>query len=131
MVTERRVINNRVFLLGLDELYREAMKRHERDELLRCARETANVLSVAPADVPIEGYYTEDERLMEYFRLVRAIQKVPKDCESEVANLVGFKRLNQVTGSPIFGRPFNRPSLLSVGEDALSVALKETFPNWT
>ena len=27
--TERRVVNNRVFLLGLDELYREAMKRHE------------------------------------------------------------------------------------------------------
>ncbi len=27
MQTERRVVNNRVFLLGLDELYREAMEQ--------------------------------------------------------------------------------------------------------
>ena len=131
MTTERRVVNNRVFLLGLDELYREAMKRHERDELLRCARETASALSVPPADVPIEGYYTEDERLTEYFRLVRALQEVPESRESEVANLVSFKRLRQVTESPIFGPPFKGSFLLSVGEDALSVALKQTFPQWT
>ncbi|HEY1379288.1 MAG TPA: hypothetical protein VGF55_20970 [Gemmataceae bacterium] len=41
MATERRVVNNRVFLLGLDDLYRGAMKRHERDKLLRCSAETA------------------------------------------------------------------------------------------
>src|SRR5262245_9943291 len=112
MKSDRRVVNNRVFLLGLDELYREAMKRHERDELLRCARETAIALSVSPADVPIEGYYTEDERLTEYFRLVRALQNVPKGRESEVDNLVGFRRLKQVTESPIFGPPFNGRFLL-------------------
>jgi len=33
MNTEVRVVNNRVFLLGLDELYRKSIKRHERDEL--------------------------------------------------------------------------------------------------
>jgi hypothetical protein len=32
--TYDRVVTNRVFLLGLDEFYREAIKRHERDELL-------------------------------------------------------------------------------------------------
>jgi hypothetical protein len=63
MRIERLVVDNRVFLLGLDELYRESMKTHERSELLICARETADALSVAPADVPIEGYYTEDEAL--------------------------------------------------------------------
>jgi hypothetical protein len=131
MKTERRIVNNRVFLLGLDELYREAMKRHERDELLRCARETASVLSVAPADVPIEGYYAEDQGLTAYFRLVRALQRVPRGRESEVANLVGFMRLRQVTESPIFGPPYNGRFLLSVGEDALSVALERTFPEWT
>jgi hypothetical protein len=131
MKTERRVVNNRVFLFGLDELYREAMKRHERDELLRCARETASSLSVAPSDVPIEGYYSEDAGLTEYFRLVRALQLVPKDRESEVASLGSFKRLKEVTESPIFGRPFNGDSLFSVGQDALSVALKKTFPEWT
>ena len=131
MNTDRRVVDNRVFLLGLDVLYREAMKRHERDELLRCATETARALSVAPADVPIEGYYTEDERLTEYFRLVRALQNVPKARASEVDNVAGFKRLKQVTESPIFGPPFDGGFLLSVGEDALSVALKKTFPEWT
>ncbi|MCI0359500.1 MAG: hypothetical protein L0211_13570 [Planctomycetaceae bacterium] len=131
MKTDRRIVNNRVFLLGLDELYREAMKRHERGELLRCARETASALSVAPADIPIEGYYSEDERLTEYFRLVRSLQQVPKGRESELADLAGFKRLRQVTESPIFGPPFNGQFLLSVGEDALSVALKRTFPAWT
>jgi hypothetical protein len=131
MKTDRRIVNNRVFLLGLDELYGEAMKGHERDELLRCARETAVLLSVAAADVPIEGYYSEDERLTEYFRLVRSLQQVPKDRESEVAGLAGFKRLKQVTESPIFGPPFDGQFLLSLGEDALSVALKKTFPAWT
>jgi hypothetical protein len=131
MKPDRHIVNNRVFLLGLDELYREAMKRHERDELLRCARETASSLSVAAADVPIEGYYSEDERLTEYFRLVRSLQRISKGRESEVAGLTGFKRLKQVCESPIFGPPFNGRFLLSVGEDALSVALKKTFPAWT
>jgi hypothetical protein len=107
------------------------MKPHKRDELLRCARETASSLSVPAADVPLEGYYSEDERLTEYFRLVRGLQQVPKGCEAEVAGLAGFKRLKQVTESPIFGPPFSGGYLLSVGEDALSVALKKTFPKWT
>jgi len=60
------VVDDRVFLLGLDQLYREAMKWHERGELLTCARRVAATLGVSPADVPIEGYYGEDEDLAEY-----------------------------------------------------------------
>jgi hypothetical protein len=130
MKTEHRVVNNRVFLLGFDELYRESMKRHERDELLHCARETANILSIAASDVPIEGYYAEDKGLTDYFRLMRALQQVPKSRESELRNVSGFERLKQVTESRIFGPPFGGRYLLSVGEDALSVALKSTFPEW-
>lgn len=37
MSTERRVVDNRFFSLGLDGLYRDAMKEHERGELLGCA----------------------------------------------------------------------------------------------
>jgi hypothetical protein len=131
MKPDRFIVTNRVFLFGLDELYREAMKRHERGELLRCARETAGALSVAAADVPIEGYYGEDEQLTEYFRLVRSLQQVPKGRTSEVAGLAGFQRLKQVTESRIFGPPFHGPFLLCVGQDALSVALKRTYPAWT
>ncbi len=131
MTIEHRVVDNRTFLLGLDELYREAMKTHERGELLLCARATANALCVEPADVPIEGYYSEDEELTEYFRVVRALQKVPKHRDSELQSVHQFTRLKQVTESPLFGPPFDGDSLLSVGEDSLSVALKDTFPDWT
>jgi hypothetical protein len=131
MKPDRRIVDNRVFLLGLDDLYRERMKRHEREELLGCARETAGALSVAAAEVPVEGYYSEDERLTEYFLLVRGLQEVSKGREPEVAGLAGFKRLQQVTASPIFGPSFNGGSLLPAGEDALSVALRKTFPAWT
>lgn len=56
---DEHVVDNRVFLLGLDQLYRERVKRHESTELLTCARAVAARLNVAPAAVPIEGYYTE------------------------------------------------------------------------
>jgi len=65
MVTNGYVVDNRVFLLGLDKLYRDAMKRHERGELLACARRVAAPLHETPADVPVEGYYAEDEQLTE------------------------------------------------------------------
>jgi hypothetical protein len=70
-------------------------------------------------------------RVERHFRFIRTLQQVPKERESEVASLAGFKRLQQVTESPIFGPPFHGLFLLSVGQDALSVALKKTFPEWT
>jgi hypothetical protein len=130
MRTIQRVVGNREFLLGLDELYREAMKRHETNKLLGCARATASALHIAPADVPIEGYYTETPELTEYFRLVRAIQGVPIDRESEVQSIAGYQRLKEVAGSPIFGAPAGGFCLLSFGKDSLSFALEETFPEW-
>ena len=56
--TPQIVVNNRVFLLGLDELYREAMKQLESGRLLDCARSIARRLRVRPAKGPVEGYYT-------------------------------------------------------------------------
>lgn len=131
METERRVVDNRVFLLGLDDLYRDAMKQQERGELLLCARAAARALSVAPADVPVEGYYYEDAELTEYFRLVRALQGVSATRETELKNVAPYLRLKQVTRSPIFGPPNDGRYLLSLGEDVLSVALDRTFPDWS
>jgi hypothetical protein len=130
MRIERLVIDNRVFLLGLDELYRESMKIHERDELLICAREVAVALSVVPADVPIEGYYTEDDALTEYFQLVRALQGVSNARSMEVAEQKGFQRLQQVTSSRIFGK-VGGSGLLPGGKDALTIAMEITLPNWS
>jgi len=104
------------------------MKRHERDELLRCATETASTLSLSPADVPIEGYYSEDERLTNYFRLMRALQKAPISRESELTGVSAFQRLRQVTESGLFGPPSRGNYLLSVGIDPLTMALQRAFP---
>jgi hypothetical protein len=125
-------VDNRVFLLGLDALYRRAMKEHERGELLACARRVSAALKVPPADVPLEGYYSEHADLTAYFRLMRALQHVPLGRAAEVASLPEFRRLFAVTSSPIFGSP-TREFLLPVGSDPLSKALKEarSLDAWT
>jgi hypothetical protein len=128
---ELRVVDNRVFLLGLDDLYRSAMKRNEGLELLRCAREVAWSLHVKPADVPVEGYYAEDARLTEYFRLVRALQEEPNSRVAAVEGLPAYQRLYAVTSSRLFGFPRNENKLLPVGHDAFSDALQKLAPHWT
>ncbi len=55
MLSTRVIVDNRMFLLGLDKLYRDAMKKHERSELRQCAQRVANALDLAPAQVPVEG----------------------------------------------------------------------------
>lgn len=131
MSREHRVVDNRTFLLGLDYLYREAVRRHESDGLLRCARRIAAALNVAPADVPIEGYYGEDELLTEYFRLIRALQGVNENFTSKVEPLPEFRRLLDVMSSPIYGSPQFNGKLLPVGCDSLSEALDRTRPAWS
>jgi hypothetical protein len=126
-----RVVDNRVFLLGLDRLYRDAMQTHERTELRECARRVAEVLRAEPANVPIEGYYAEDATLTEYFRLMRALQDVSDTAAPSVAGLPAFERLKAVTSSPLFGRSDPNGKLLPTGNDALSLALFQTKPTWT
>ena len=132
---EKRIVDNRVFLLGLDKLYRNAMKQHEREELLKCARYTAKKLNISPAQVPIEGYYAEDALLSEYFRLINALRRVADIDEPGLKSSSELKRLREVMSSIIFGSPqYNRNGktmLLSEGQDALSEALENTFPDWT
>jgi hypothetical protein len=128
---ERYVVDDRLMLLGLDELYRDAMQRHERSELLECARMVAGTLGIGPADVPIEGYYADDELLTEYFRLMRSLQVVEASRTPTVDGLREFHRLVEVVASPLFGVPVWDKGLLPVGRDALSAALYETAPDWS
>lgn len=130
MQPETRVVDNRVFLLGLDDLVRTVMKHHESTELLDAAERTAATLSVEAADVPVEGYYSEDAKLTRYFLLMRALQNVPSHRALELAHLTEFQRLKQVTGSPIFGQPGEGNSLFPAGKDCLYLALEQTFPDW-
>lgn len=131
MFGEPRIVDNRVFLLGLDHLYRVAMKYEERGELLICARRVTSALHITPAEVPVEGYYIEDEQLTEYFRLVRALQDTGDNRRPEAASLPEFQRLLSITSSPLYGRPIAGDRLLPVGRDALSQALLDTRPEWS
>ena len=128
---DRRIVDNRVFLIGLIRLYREAIKPHERGELLECARRVARELRLAPADWPIEGYYAEDEGLREYFLLMRGLQNAGGSVRSSVEALPEFQRLLAVASSPLYGQPEYGNGLLPTGSDPLTLALRETFPDWT
>ena len=131
-IVDKRVVDDRVFLLGLDQLYREAMKVHERAELLACARDLAAQLDVRPAQGPVEGYYAEDAELTEYFLLVRALQAVEGSPQASVANSPSYLRLRAVTSSKIFGTPTAMGGLLPVMADALFKALEsQPPPKWT
>jgi hypothetical protein len=127
-----RVVDNQIFLLGLDELYRKAMARHEGDELLTCARRVAAALHVLPATEAVEGYYDEQENLAEYFQFIRALQRVETSRAAEVATLPEFRRLREVLGAPLFGpRQLDSTLLFPPGRDPLSQAMLDTRPDWT
>ena len=129
-----QVVDDSVFLLGLDFLYTEAIRRHESTELLDCARSVASALHLPPdvtaGAVAIEGYYSQDASLAEYFRLVRAFQDVDEARAREVEHVPEFQRLLAVTSSPLYGVPQRKGKLLPVGRDPLSTALHRTAPNW-
>ncbi len=125
------IVDGRTFLLGLDELYRAAIKPHECGELVACARVVASVLGVAPANVPIEGYYAEHPDLTEYFRLVRALQQVNEAFADRVAKMREYQRLLEVTSSPIYGRAMNVGRILPIGHDSLRQALEDAWPDWS
>lgn len=125
------VVDNRVFLRGLDTLYRNRVKVYERGRLRLYAQEVANALVVGPADVPIEGYYASEPALTEYFRLVRALQEIPSKREAEVCELNGFRRLREALSSPLYGSFHDDRYLFPRGRNALFFALQNTAPDWT
>ena len=131
MDVEHCIVDDKVFLLGLDYLYREAMKRHERGELLECARALAAALGVEPAEGPVEGYYGEEPELTAYFHLMRALQAVDGHRRDEVASLTEYRRLRDVAAAPLYGRARDIGKLLPAGRDPLSQALEDCWPDWT
>lgn len=124
------IVDNRMFLLGLDELYRTSMKQFEVWSLLPCARELAQTLQIQQADVPVEGYYADSPELTEYFLLMRGLQQVREENEVRVKETEAFQLLWEVTSSLIYGRPQRKGKLFSVGRDPLTQALYDLIPDW-
>ncbi len=125
------IVDNRTFLLGLDELYRTAVKRYEQETLLPHARTLTDLLQVIPTKCPIEGYYAETPELTEYFYLVRAMQSLPAISPPDVYAPVSYQVLSAFMRSPIFGPFHESDGLLPRSHDSLFLALRETAPNWS
>lgn len=128
------VVDNHVFLLGLDQYYRDGMKLLEAKVLLDCASAVARRLGVSEADVPVEGYYDDPAvpELPRYFRFMRALQRVTQEEASTASGMPELQRLVEVAESGMYGRPQYESAdarlMLPVGRDAFSTALRELKP---
>ena len=132
MTEERRIVDDRTFLLGLDKLYRDAMKRHERAELLLCARRVAAALNIPPETGPVEGYYAGRSG---------ADRILPARPRPPVSRPGAHARGRFLAGVPAFarchvvrryiGKAIWSGKLLPAGRDALSQALADTQPDWS
>jgi hypothetical protein len=125
-----RTVDDRVLILAVDELYRTGIKRHEHNELRSAARALARAAGVQPYDGEVEGRYGADPLLEEYFRTVRALQRVDEQERQRVAHMPEFRRLNAVLSSPLFGSMHRTGILLPRGMDPLAVALRSAS-EWT
>lgn len=149
------LVDDRVFLLGLNELFRDAIKQLESSRLLRSARRVATALHVMPGRFPIEGHYSDDPKfreylhfmrtlqdpiegyyaetpeLREYSSLMRTLQELDKTEEDKVKDLPEFQFLVQVTRSPLFGRTEEEGKLLPRAIDPLAQALLDCRPAWS
>lgn len=124
-------IDNRIFLLGLDELFRCALKDHEQNVLLPHARTVADLLHISPLPLPIEGYYTETPALREYFQIMRTFQELPLDSGSTIHTHHSYQALLTFVSAPIFGPSHTTSRLLPRSKDALTEALRVATPPWT
>ena len=125
---ERRVVDNRTFMIGLDELYRKSMQRFEATRLLECARAVARALGAAPDAGPVEGYYAESPALTEYFQLMRALQRRDHSDAPRVERLEEFSLLHAITTSGLYGRA-EGDRLLPRCVDVLGLALEQEAQN--
>ncbi len=127
---EQKIVDDRVFLLGLDAFFREGMKGYEAGELLKLARQIVQELKVDVLDCPIEGYYSETAELAEYFRLMRTLQGCDESRTQDVLSTDSLRRLRQVCGSRVFGDPIESGGLLPAGMDPVAFALDALKPDW-
>lgn len=120
-------VNNRCLVLGLDYLYREAMKVFEVEKLLPASKALIQQLDIEVIDVPIEGYYTESLQLTDYFRNVRTLQQVSPERKPEFIDSDAYNLLYEVTSSPTFGIA-QESGFLPQTKDSLYFALDSISP---
>ena len=122
-------VDDRCFVLGLNEAFREVKQAYELAVLLPAAERVAAALGVAEADVPVEGYYYQSEALSRYFRLIRALQQQPATAMPGADCAQALQTLRAYFSSPALGRPVSgMDNLLPQTSSPLNEALQTILP---
>ena len=119
------LVTDRLFIIGLTELFRRQMKDHEINTLLPLAQKVCSILGLTPVNIPLEGYYADSPTLSQYFRLIRALQMAPSSEARKVSSTDAFRRLLAAYQSPAMGRIEDTPFLFPRTTSPLGEALKE------
>lgn len=126
----RIVVDDCTLVVGLSELFRQEMKIYEVANLLPLAEEACKALDLAPAAVPVEGYYTESSELEKYFRLIRALQDSEARELSPLTARDAIFQLREVLTSRAMGRVESNDRLLPRTSSPLGEAL-QILSTWT
>lgn len=117
------VVDDRTFVVGLCELFREHMKVYEVATLLPLAESACKALDLSPAMVPIEGYYAESAELERFFRLIRAMQLAEMRELPAGPGASAIRQLRKVYGSPAMGRVAQNQNVLPRTDSPFGEAL--------
>jgi hypothetical protein len=124
------VVDDRTFVIGLCELYRQHMKDYEVASLLPLAETACQSLKLPPASVPIEGYYAESDQLKRYFQLIRALQQTEMREMVPGTGLEAVQRLREVFSAPAMGRVEASDKILPRTHNPFGEALR-VRAHWT
>jgi len=124
------IVDDQTFVVGLSELFREQMKAYELATLLPLAETACGALSLSPAVVPVEGYYSESSELEKFFRLIRALQSAEGQELSSGPGEHAIVRLREVFTSPAMGRLEENDGLIPRTSSPFGEALR-SLANWS
>lgn len=120
------IVGDRLFVVGLCELFRQEMKVYEATTLLPLAETACRAFGLSPAPVPVEGYYSESQELSRFFRLVRALQVTELRSASPGSAHESVRRLRGVFYSPAMGRAEENGRVLPRNSSPFGEALRTT-----
>ncbi len=124
------VVDDRTFVVGLSELFRQKMKAYEVATLLPLAETACKALDLSPAMVPVEGYYSESDELERFFRLIRALQYAEMREVSPGSAANAIHQLREAFTSPAMGRVEESDRVLPRTSSAFGEALR-ILANWS
>jgi len=120
------IVGDRLFVVGLSELFRHNVKIYEATTLLPLAETACKACGLSPAPVPVEGYYSESQELSRFFRLIRALQIAELRPASPGSAHESIQRLRNVFYSPAMGRAEENGRVLPRNSSPFGEALRTT-----